>query len=60
MALYTYTTLNDPSATADTTAFGINASGQIVGSYYYSTALGQEQRGFLYSGGTYTTFDVSE
>ena len=33
MPVYTYTTLDDPLANNNTQAFGINASGQIVGTY---------------------------
>ena len=33
MTTYTYTTLNDPLATAGTFAQGINDAGQIVGYY---------------------------
>src|SRR5215471_18452380 len=39
-----YTTLNDPFATTNTTAFGINDAGQIVG--FYSNA--GNNHGFLY------------
>src|SRR5437762_3479613 len=53
MPVYTYTPLDDPAALPGTTqAYGINTSGQIVGSY----SLGaHKDYGFLYSGGTYTT-----
>ncbi len=50
MPVYTYTTLDEPNATTITQAFGINNAGQIVGGYDFA-------HGFLYSGGTYTTFD---
>ena len=53
MPIYTYTTIDDPLATNGTRAFGINASGQIVGTYQDNTGL----HGFLLSGGTYTTLD---
>lgn len=53
MSVYTYTTLDDPLATGGTFAFGINATGQVVG--YYQNASGSH--GFLYAGGTYTTLD---
>jgi uncharacterized membrane protein len=54
MPVYTYTTLDDPLASAgNTQAYGINSTGQISGSY--SNASGAH--GFLYSGGTYTTLD---
>ena len=43
----TYTTLDDPLTTSFTEAFGINASGQIVG-----------YPGFLLSGNSYTTLSV--
>jgi uncharacterized membrane protein len=53
MPVYTYTTLDDPSATNFTQAFGINSAGQIVGSYGNASGT----HGFLLSGGTYTTID---
>src|SRR5207244_918500 len=55
MPVYTYTTLDDPLANAPngTLAQGINASGQIVGSY----ADAGVYHGFLYSGGAYTTLE---
>jgi probable HAF family extracellular repeat protein len=48
----TYTTIDDPLATVDTTAYGINDAGQIVGTY--------GSHGFLYnpSSGTYTTLEL--
>jgi probable HAF family extracellular repeat protein len=49
----TFTTLDDPVATAGTSASGINAAGQIVGSYTDGTGT----HGFLYSAGTYPTLD---
>ena len=48
MPVYTYTTLDDPSAGSETVAHGINGAGQIVG--YYRNANGVF--GFLESGGT--------
>jgi uncharacterized membrane protein len=56
MPVYSYTTLNDPSATNGTIANGINASGQIVG-FYASGSGVRIAHGFLLSGGAYTTFD---
>jgi probable HAF family extracellular repeat protein len=53
MPVYTYTTIDDPSATKGTTANDINNEGQIVGSY--NNASGQH--GFLYSNGVFTTLD---
>src|SRR5262249_45186472 len=52
----TYTTIDDPLATAGTAAYGINASGQIVG-LYNTGALATH--GFLYNpnSGTFTTLD---
>lgn len=47
---YAFTVLDVPGVSGYTQAFGVNASGQVVG---YSS-LG----GFLYSGGTYTSIDV--
>jgi probable HAF family extracellular repeat protein len=57
-----YTTLEHPLQGTDpsvqspigTTAFGINASGQIVGYFYDATGLAH---GYLYDNGTYTTLD---
>ena len=54
MPIFTYTTLDDPLAINRTFATGVNASGQAVGSY---NDAGGNGHGFLYSGGTYTTFD---
>jgi probable HAF family extracellular repeat protein len=54
MPIYTYTTLDDPSAGGITSASGINSAGQIVG-YYDDTGIGTHA--FLYSGGTYTMLD---
>ncbi|MGC2113846.1 MAG: hypothetical protein WA656_04920, partial [Pseudolabrys sp.] len=48
-----FTTLAVPGAT-DTTAEGINNSGQIVGSYVGESA---QQHGFIYSDGVYTHVD---
>jgi hypothetical protein len=54
MPVYTYTTLDDPSATVGTTrAFGINSMGQIVGDYGDNAG----GHGFVESGGTYTKLD---
>jgi probable HAF family extracellular repeat protein len=58
----TYTSLTEPSAQGSppvvTKAFGINDNGQVVG-YYVSldplVAQGNNQFGFQYSGGTYTS-----
>src|SRR5262249_18727624 len=58
MPVYTYTTLDDPSATNGTVANGINDSGQIVGDYVGNSPI-TLTHGFLYdpSSGTYTTLD---
>jgi probable HAF family extracellular repeat protein len=56
MPIYTYITLDDPSAGGfqrGTNAIGINASGQIVGTFTNDSG----RHGFLYSGGVYTTLD---
>src|SRR5262249_4045185 len=53
MTVYTFTTLDGPAGTNATFARGINGSGQIVG-YYDSNG---SERGFIYSGGTYTPLD---
>jgi probable HAF family extracellular repeat protein len=55
MPINVYTTLDDPKAANGTFAYGINASGQVVG--YYLDFTGGGIHGFLYSGGTYTTLD---
>jgi len=53
MTGYSYTTLNDPSSTANNTnAYGINDQGQIVGAYVDASGF------HLYSGGSYTTVDA--
>ena len=52
MPVYTYTTLDDPLATAGSHPRSINATGQIVGDYRDSS-----NHGFLLTGGTYTTFN---
>ena len=51
---YTYSAIADPSAVNGTFADGINASGQIVGSYMDGSG---NEDGFLYSNGTWTTLD---
>ena len=54
MSVYTYTTIDDPSAFSGFThALGFNDTDQIVG--VYSNASGQH--GFLLSGGMYITLD---
>jgi uncharacterized membrane protein len=54
MPVQTFTTLDDPSATnPTTTAAGINAAGNIVGTYQVSAV----NHGFVLSGGTYTAID---
>ena len=50
MAAYTYQILDVPGANA-TEALGINASGEVVGTYL----VGNAARGFIYNAGTYTT-----
>jgi probable HAF family extracellular repeat protein len=52
-ASFTFTTIDVPGAFS-TEAFGINAAGQIVGTFDSATG----QHGFLYSGGVFTPFDV--
>jgi probable HAF family extracellular repeat protein len=49
----TYTTLNNPLATRETSAYGINDAGQIVGSYFDDGGI----HGFVYSNGSYTTLN---
>jgi probable HAF family extracellular repeat protein len=55
MPINIFTTFDDPSATNGTQAFGINATGQIVGAYFDATG----HHGFLFNpnGGTYTTLN---
>ena len=53
---YSFTILDVPgSSKASAVALGINASGQIVGSYYDAAYI---HHGFLYDQGGYTTLDV--
>ena len=52
VALYSYTTLNDPLGTYGTVSFGINDLGEIVGNYVDSNGV---LHGFLYSNGSYTS-----
>src|SRR5438309_1498421 len=53
MTVYSFTTINEPFATGTTSAYGINASGQIVGQYHDAGG----DHGFLYSGATYATLN---
>jgi hypothetical protein len=57
MPTYTYTTLDDPSATNGTKAQGINDAGQIVGSYDAPSGLFTGGHGFLEVSGVYSTLD---
>jgi probable HAF family extracellular repeat protein len=52
-ASYTFTTIDDPGAT-NTWAYGINDTGQIVGTFGNSPAA----HGFVTDGATFTTIDV--
>jgi probable HAF family extracellular repeat protein len=52
-AVYSFTTIDVPGAT-DTSAWGINDSGQIVG---YHIGVDGLDHGFLYSGGAFTTIN---
>ena len=49
-----YTQLDDPNAAQATNAYGINNSGQVVGTFPDVTAL---NHGFVYSGGIYASLD---
>ena len=53
MPVYMYASLDDPFALSGTQALGINATGQIVGSYLNAGG----NHGFLYSSGTYSSID---
>jgi hypothetical protein len=54
---FTFTTIDEPSATDGTFAEGINSPGDIVG--YYENGVGSGIHGFLLShNGTFTSFDV--
>jgi probable HAF family extracellular repeat protein len=48
-----FTTIDDPSATGDTEARGINNSGQIVGTFFDATGA----HAFLDTAGVFTTID---
>jgi hypothetical protein len=52
---YLYTTFDVPGSMLATSPRGINNSGQIVGNYLRLPG----NHGFLLSGGSYTTFDVT-
>ena len=54
MAIYTFSSLNDPSGVGGTNPFGLNDAGQIVGIYFDS---GGAVHGFLLSGSSYTNID---
>src|SRR5207245_2045674 len=51
-----YTRIMDVNGASQTTAWGINASGDITGSYVVGVVRGPIH-GFLLSGGSYTTLD---
>jgi hypothetical protein len=51
----TYTTFNDPLATGGTFGFGINAAGDIVGTYIDRAGV---NHGFLLHHGRYTIINV--
>jgi probable HAF family extracellular repeat protein len=61
MTVYTVTTLDDPFANGGTSAYGINNTGQIVGSYSVVgvSPITHQGYGFLYNrqDGTYTTLE---
>src|SRR6516162_8409298 len=52
-SIYSFTTIDGPVG-YDTSAYGINNSGQIVGGFTASDAL---IHGFLYTGGSFTFID---
>src|SRR5262245_1998383 len=54
MPIFAYTTLDDPSAVNGTFATGVNAAGQVVGSYTDASGI---SHGFVYAGGGYANFD---
>ena len=53
MAVYTYTTLDDPLGINSTLALGIDGSGLIVGQYIDNNG----EHGFVDSSGIYTTLN---
>ena len=54
MTTYTFTTLTPPGGSPAVIPQSINDKGQVVGSYYPGTN-GNNERGFLYSNGAWTT-----
>jgi hypothetical protein len=54
VAIYTYTTLDNPAATYTTQPLGINDAGLVVG-IYSAPIIFSTYYSFLYSGGSYTT-----
>ena len=59
MPTYSYITLDDPSERGQTFAYGINGSGQVVGTYLNPSPQPAQttDHGFLYASGVYTTLD---
>jgi len=54
-----FSSLVHPDATAGTTVTGVTDDGTLVGSYWISDGADVwEQHGYIYSGGTFTPFDV--
>jgi hypothetical protein len=53
-----FSSLVHPDATNGTTVTGVADDGTLVGSYWISDGADVWQRGYIYSGGTFTPFDV--
>src|SRR5207245_933989 len=50
-------TINDPGGNSFTTVTGVNASGELVGSYSPTiSSSGKSPQGFTYNNGTFTNF----
>lgn len=62
----TFTTLSGPVGSISTTALGISDNGVVVGSYYTSKSVDADgnilfgpERSYIFSSGSYTTFEVA-
>jgi hypothetical protein len=57
MRIFAFMTLDDPAANNGTFATGIDSADQVVGSYNDTSG---DSHGFLYAGGSYTSFTDSD
>lgn len=57
MRMFAFPALDDPAASDATSDTGVNSAGQVVGS---DTGASGDSHGFLYAGGSYTSFADSD